>query len=123
MRCMPSCGRRCARVGAEAQIFFDRQPDEGSAPFRNVGDAQAGDLFGRAPFQPLPGKQDLALAAHHAADRPQRGRFARAIGAEQHGHAAFFDRDIDPMQHLGLAVKGLDRAQLQDRRHQCRVPR
>ena len=67
----------------------------------------AGDVFGRAPIQPLPGEYDLAFAANHAADGAQRRRLAGAVGAEEHGHAAFLDREIDAMHDLGLAVKGL----------------
>jgi hypothetical protein len=33
------------------------------------------------------------------------------------------DRDVDAVQDLGLAVIGLEPAQFEDRRHQCRVPR
>ena len=54
------------------------------------------------------GEADFALAADHAADGAQRGRLARAIGAEQNRHAAFLDRDIDPVHDFRLAVEGLE---------------
>jgi hypothetical protein len=88
-----------------------------------VSNAEAGDLLGGAAFQPASAKQDLAFAAHHAADRPQRGGFAGTVGAKQYRHAGFLHHDIDPVQDLGLSVKGLHRAQFEYRRHQCRVPR
>jgi hypothetical protein len=53
----------------------------------------------------------------------QRRRLAGAVGAKKHGHAAFLDRKVDPVHDLRLAVKGLERMQLEDRRHQCRGPR
>ena len=112
-----------AGVAAEAQVFFDREGHEGSAPFRHVGDSEPGDLFRRAPRELLPGEADFALAADHAADGAQRRRLARAIGAEQNCHAAFLDRDIDPVHDFRLAVEGLEAVELEDRRHQCRVPR
>ena len=96
-----------ARIAAEPQVLLDRQPDEGSAPFRHMRNAHARDLFRCAPVYPLSGEQDFAFAADHAADRPQRCRLAGAIGAKKHGHAAFLDRDIDPVHDFGLAVEGL----------------
>ena len=96
-----------AGIGTKAQIFLDRQADEGSSPFRHMGHAQRCDLFGRAPIQPFAGEQDFAFAAHRAADGAQRRRLAGAIGAEQHRHAAFLDIDVEPVHDLGLAVEGL----------------
>ena len=110
-------------VGAEPQIFLDGEPGESAAALWHVGDAERRDRFGRTPLQPLPGKPDFTLAADHAADGTQRRRLAGTIGAEQHGHAAFLDRDIDAVHDLGLTVERLDRTQLEDRRHQCRLPR
>ena len=123
MRAMPASGRPAPRIGAEPQVFLDRQAGHGAAPFRHVGDAEARDRFGRAPFQPLPGEMNFALAAHHAGNGAQRRGFAGAIGAEQHAHAAVLDGNVDAVQNLGLAVERLDGAQLEDRRHQCFLPR
>ena len=111
------------RIAAEPQIFLDRQTDEGAAPFRHMRHAERGDVLGRAAVEPFAGKRDLALGAHHAADGAQRCRLAGAVGAEEHGHAAFLDRKVDPVHDLRLAVKGLQRVQFEDRRHQCRGPR
>ena len=45
------------------------------------------------------------------------------FGAIGYVVAKILDGDIDAVQHLGLAVEGLDAIELQNRRHQCRVPR
>ena len=47
---------------------------------------------------------DLTAGAHHAADRPQRGRLAGAVRAEQRGDAALFHREVDAMQNARLAI-------------------
>ena len=102
-------GRRLAqpRIAAESEIFLDGQPDEGAAPFRHVRHPEAGNVLGGAPLQPLAGEDDLAFHPHHAADGTQRRGLAGAVGAEEHGHAAFLDRKVDPVHDLRLAVKGL----------------
>ena len=90
---------------------------------REFKDSVTGKDDDDEPRELLPGEADFALAADHAADGAQRGRLARAIGAEQNCHAAFLDRDIDPVHDFRLAVEGLEAVELEDRRHQCRVPR
>ena len=49
----------------------------------------------------------ISPSAQHAADRPQRRRLAGAVGAQQRGHAALRDREIDAVQHPRLAVPGV----------------
>ena len=58
------------RIAAETQVLFDRQANEGSAPFRHMGDPHRRDRFRRAPINAIPREQDFALGADHAADRP-----------------------------------------------------
>ena len=47
-----------------------------------------------------------------------------ANGAEQRGDGPFLDVEVQPVQHLGRAVAGVQRAHLQQRRrHQASAPR
>src|SRR5208282_5623785 len=54
-------------------------------------------------------KTDIALPIRKLAhDGAQRGRLARAIGAE-HAHAlTFVDREIDAVNHLNAFISGLE---------------
>ena len=51
---------------------------------------------------------DFALRADQAADRAQRRGLAGAVGAEQRGHAALANREIDAVENLGFAVGGVE---------------
>ncbi len=104
-------------MGAELQIFLDRELHEGAAPVRHMGDAAAGDVFGLLAVDPLALEMDRAFRAHHAGDRAQGRGLAGAIGAENGGNAARFEREIDAVQNAGIAVEGLQILRL----HQGRV--
>jgi hypothetical protein len=82
-----------------------------------MGHPNTRDRLCRAAIQPFPGEYDFTFSADHAADGPKRGGLASAVGAKEYGHTAFLDRNVDSVHNLGLAVKGLHRTQLQDRRH------
>jgi hypothetical protein len=66
---------------------------------------------------------DFALGLHHAADGAQRGRLAGAVGAEDGGDAAFFDREVEAVQDLGGSVLGVQAAHVEQACHQASVPR
>jgi hypothetical protein len=81
-------------------------------------DAQAHDVFGRAPLDAFPGEADLALGLHHRAHRAQRGRLAGAVGAEERGNAPLLEREVEAVEHAGVPVGGaqvLDLKQCQGR--------
>ena len=50
----------------------------------------------------------LALGADQAADRAQCGGLAGAVGAQQRGHAALANREIDAVEDPGLAICGVE---------------
>jgi hypothetical protein len=109
-------------VGRDAQILVDRQRGEGAAALGHVSDPEPHDLLGRHADQVLAGEADAAFAAHHVADRPERRRLARAVGAQQGGDAAFGDVEAHVVERLGLAVKGLQSLHFEQRQHH-EVPR
>ena len=95
------------RVGAEPQILLDRQFHERAAAVRHVA-RRRGRRCPRSPaVDAFAAEADLALRADHAADGAQRGRLAGAVGAEQRGDAALRHREVDAVQHRGLAVAGV----------------
>jgi hypothetical protein len=112
-----------AGVGAELEVLLGGQLEKGAAPVGHVGDAAARDLLGLASVDAARAERDLALHAHHAADRAQRRGLAGAIGAEDGGDAAFVDREVDAVQHLGLRIECAQIAGFEQRRHQWAVPR
>ena len=59
----------------------------------------------------------------HAAEGAERRRLAGAVGAEEGRDAAFGEAELEPVQGLGLAVKGLEALDVEQRRHLRPVPR
>ena len=86
-------------------------------------DAETHDVLGRQRVDRAAAEADVALAADHGAERAQDRRLAGAVGAEQRGHAAVLDLEIEPVQRLRRAVEGLEALGLQDRRAQRALPR
>ena len=91
-------------VRADAQVVVDREIDDRAAALGDVTDTGVRDLVG-------PTTEDLAAVEHHFAvrvdrprDRPQRGRLARAVGAEDDDHLAVLDAERDSVQHAYGAV-------------------
>src|SRR4029079_8130787 len=70
----------------------------------------------------LPVEGDLALRAHHAAERAQRRRLAGAIRAEERGDGAFIHREADAVQHAREPVLGMQVLRGEERHRQA-VPR
>ena len=58
---------------------------------------------------------------HLPAGHLERGRLAGAVGTEQRQDLAPGDGQVDPVQHLDLAVGGVDTAELEDRRERGRL--
>src|ERR1035437_6959550 len=88
-----------AHIGAQAQVFFGGEIDESAAAVRNMGDAQAHDVLGRAAVDARAAETDLTRGLHHGAERAQRSRLAGAVGAEQRGDRAVLEDKVDAVEH------------------------
>ena len=76
------------------------------------------------PLMRLAARRDVALGADHAANGAQGGGLARAIGAQQRGHAAFVDQEVDAVQDRVSPYAGVQALGLKQRRHaSCVSPR
>ena len=111
-----------AGVGCDAEILVDRKRREGAASLRDMGDALADDLFRGHAADVLAVEADRAVGSDHVADRPQRGRLAGAVGAQQGRDATGGNVEGDIVERLRLAVEGLESLNLEKRRH-YEVPR
>ena len=87
-----------------------------------MGDAEADDVLGRHAVDTLAVEDDFALGTDHAADRAQGGGLAGAVGAQQRGHAALADREIDAVEDFGFAIGGVEALGLEQVAH-ARGPR
>ncbi len=116
-------GAVAAGMGAETEILLGGELEESAAAIRHMGDAAACDLLGPAAIDAIGGKDDLAACTHHAADGAQGRGLAGAVGAEDGGDAALLDREVDAVQDLGLRIERTQIAGLEQRGHQCAVPR
>ena len=65
--------------------------------------------LGASPPIGRAGEGDLALDRDHAADGPERGGLAGAVGAEHHDDLALLDLEVDAVQHLHRAVPAVHR--------------
>ena len=100
---------------AEPQVVEHRERGERAAPLGQVRDAALRHPFGRAPVEALAVEQHVAARLDGAGDRAQRGRLARAVGAEDRDEVAGGDGQREAVQRLDLAVARLDVAQLKER--------
>ena len=70
-------------MGAEAEVFADRQVGEDAPAFRDHDDAELRETIGRKACDVLVGRKDpAAFRLEQAADRAHERRFAGAVGAE-----------------------------------------
>src|SRR3954447_22190435 len=79
---------------------------EGATAIRHVRNAQAHDVLGAPALDAPAGEAYFALGAHHAAERAQRRRLARTVGAEERGDRLLLEPEVDAVQHARLAVGG-----------------
>ena len=107
---------------AELQILLDRDAQKRAAPFRHMRDPEPHDVLGGPAGDRPPVETDLAICPHHAAERAQHGRLARAIGAEQRADVPLADVEADPVQRLVLPVEGVESFDLQHRRAGIHLP-
>src|ERR1700726_4695506 len=103
-----------AAVAAEIEIVAHRQVRENPPALGNVNEA-AGDDSRR--LRMLDGgalEQDRAAArAHDAGDGAIEGRFADPVRAEHGDDLARLDFQIDAAQHVGVAIPGAQRANVE----------
>ena len=76
---------------------------------------------GRSPAIGAALEADLADRRHQAHDGLAGGRAADAVAAEQADDLALIDREVDALQDVALAVKGMEIANLEH--HAATVPR
>ena len=103
-----------ARLRRHHQVLAHGERAEHAAALRHQADALAGDGLGREPRDRLAEQRDRAAA------RPQKphdgrhaGGLAGAVAAEQAEQAAGLQREADAVQHMAVAVIGVDVADAQ----------
>ena len=106
-------GPRSRAIGAEQEIFFDRQHRKQSAPLRHERDAEIDDVLRGAADQVVMNavdfRDDRAFARpHYSHDAFHERRLAVAVGAEQHNGlaTAYLERHILDDAHR--AISGMD---------------
>ena len=112
-RLRSSSRARGRAIGAEQQVFLDRQQRKQPAALRHQRDAEIDDLLGGAADQIVVDAVDLgddrALARpHHAHDAFHQRRLAVAVGAEQHDGLAAADLDRHIIDHAHRAIGGVN---------------
>ena len=80
-----------------------------------------GDLVGPQPGDRTALEADLADRRHQPHDGLAGGRAADPVAAEQADDLALVDREVDALQDVALAVKGMEIADLEH--HAATVPR
>ena len=89
-----------AQIGADHEVLHHGQVAEGAAPLRDVGDAQGRHLLRAFAADVLAVEHDRPFGGDGAADRPQRGGLACAVGAEDSDGAPVGHRERDPFEHF-----------------------
>src|SRR5918998_469462 len=97
----------------DAQVVLDRQVGERAPALGDVGDAEPRHGLGALAHDRRAVEADVALDGDEAADGPERGGLARAVGAEHHGDVAHLDRQVDVVEHGALPVATGDVVQLE----------
>src|SRR5262249_13850313 len=103
--------RRAAgsRARGRGQILPHRKAWKDAAPFRHQAKPELGDAERGEPAQlPSLERDAAAVRRRHTHDRANGGGLAHAVAAEQRHHLAAVNLEIDPEQHLALAVARLE---------------
>ena len=109
-------GAATARIGAHFEVLVDRHAREQAARLQHRGDAAAHPLGRPDPVQGMPLVDDLAAGrAHDSHDRLHRRRLARRVAAQQADNFASLDPVVDRLQHVEVAVMGVDRPEFEER--------
>src|SRR5262249_11727474 len=113
--------RRPVRLAAKHEILLDRERAEDIAVFRHIADAELGDLVRLEAGYRLALERDRAVRGHVAHDRLQGGRTADAVAPEDADDLPLAHREVDALQHVALAVIGVQTADLEH--HAASAPR
>src|SRR5205823_5146565 len=102
-------------IGAHEHVFPHRHLREATAALGDVRDAVAEEKVGSAPADIPPAKQDAALTRpEETGNRPQKGRLARPVGADQAGKPPRVETEVDPPKDVAAwPVSGDDALELQ----------
>jgi len=96
-------------VEPRPEILEHRQQAEDPSLLRHPRDAEPGQPVGRHARQVAPVEGDAAgRPAHHPHDRLERRRLAHAVAAEQADHLTRAHLDRHAVEHVRLAVVGVD---------------
>ena len=99
-----------ATTRRQHQVLVDGQPREDAALLRHEAEAGAGDPVQRQPHQVLAarsGRCRSRLRDSPMMARKRRG-LADAVAAEQRDGLALADLEVDAVQHMALAVPGVE---------------
>ncbi len=120
--------RACAaspaeRVGADQQVVADGQPGEGHLAADQQRGPLADDLL-RLEIGAVDPEDadDAAVRVVETGHRPQQGRLAGTVGAEQRDHLPFADLEIHVEEHLVGAVEEVEIVDLQRRHRPAGLP-
>src|SRR5437867_3412190 len=102
-----------AALLAEQQVLVHRELGKDVAVLRHVADAAVRDLVSLLAQQLLASPLDRALRLDQAHDGLYRGRAAGAVAPEQRNDLAGLHFEVHAMQHMALAVEGVDVVELQ----------
>jgi hypothetical protein len=97
-------------VGADDQVFLDRQVLEDAAALEHLDDAALDDVVRQQAVDAPAVELDIALGdlaalgLQQARDRLQRRRLAGAVGAEEGGDPPLLGHQRDAAQHQDHAV-------------------
>jgi hypothetical protein len=104
-------------VGAHLQILVDGEIRKHPAALRAVRDTELEDFGGLMSVNVAAREDDAALSgAQQPRDRPQGGRLAGAVGAEEADELAFLDLEIQAAQGRDRPVRRVDTLKPEQRR-------
>jgi len=100
---------------AHPEVVVDGEPAEDVLGLGHVADALPDDLLGRHPADLLVIEPDGAFPrCQQAEGRLQDGRLTGAVGPHQTDHLLGADVNVDAVQHLHVAVAGVDAVDFED---------
>ena len=113
----PAFARAAASL-REAEVLADGQLGKDLPAFGHVADARAEHAMGRRARDVAPGEPHAAASRRREPhDRAERRGLARAVAADQHGDRAALHREREVVEHVALAVVGVEVLDLEQRRH------
>src|SRR5439155_7027235 len=96
----------------EFEVLPHGQSRKHLAVFRNVADAEMGDLVGPQPCNRAALESDLAYRRHQSHDGFAGGRAADPVAAEKADDLSLIDPEVDTLQDVALSVEGMELADM-----------